>query len=158
MDELLLFLKKDSDPAMSWSRMRPRERQIEIPENEGITLEFRGHQAHRVEVAHFKCVGEVDVLKKARTVSDYAVDLILVEGGKVLFPLEQGLVVFCGNDAHAELLEEKDVTRSTFLPLRPLSPSQGESSQPAIPLDASSLAILRCFLEQLRKSLPASGT
>jgi hypothetical protein len=97
-----------------------------------------------------------DVLQKATKVGEYARDLILVEqDGKVVHPLEQGLVVFCGNTTHVDLLEKEDSTRSTFLALRPQQSSPGESSRPpSISLESSTLEILRDFLEDLRNSLP----
>jgi hypothetical protein len=94
-----------------------------------------------------------DVLRKARKVSDYVRDLILVdEEGRVHQPLEPGLIVFCGQVEDVDLLEEKD--SSAFLPLRPVGASAAGSPRGSIPLDPSCLKLLDNFLGTLREALP----
>jgi hypothetical protein len=91
---------------------------------------------------------------KMNKVSKYAKDLVLIDGqGRHWFPMEQGLVVFCGNTGSLEQLNVDNSTGHTLLPLRPLTEFPKDPARPSIPLDPQCVQLFEGFLNELREAL-----
>jgi hypothetical protein len=92
--------------------------------------------------------------KKMEKVSKYVQDLALVDStGQARFPMKGGLVVFCGNFASLQLLNESNSDGHTLLPLRPERVAPEEVSKPSISFDPQSLQLFADFLQELRDAL-----
>ncbi|MBN9687793.1 MULTISPECIES: nuclease domain-containing protein [unclassified Corallococcus] len=64
MSELFLQVKKDSDAL--WTPLRPGIKTFEVPENEGIQLQFVGHNAHLLKDQDIECTGELQQIDAGR--------------------------------------------------------------------------------------------